>query len=140
MRNWLIKLQFHLEKRLKKIRKKKIKKLHKLSGKSVIKDNVSSRFQEHLDTFTFCNDFSAHCDNFSPDIVNAANLAVLEPYSHDVSCISNLSGVSQQDCLVHSSNHGLDKTNSATFVNEGSKGKFVNPNVVNLFRLNLTNS
>ena len=140
MRNWFIKLQVHLEKRLKKIRKKKIKKLHKLSGKSVIKDNVSSRFQEHLDTFTFFNDFSVHCDNFSPDIVNAANLAMLEPYSHDVSCISNLSEVSQQDCLVHSCNHGLDKTNSATFVNEGPKGKFVSPNVVNLFRLNLTNN
>ena len=95
MRNWLIKLHIHLEKWLKKISKKKIKKLHKLSGNSVIKDNVSTRFQEHLDIFTFFNDFSVHCDNFSPDIVNAANLATLEPYFHDVSCISNLSGMSQ---------------------------------------------
>ena len=139
MRNWFIKLQVHLEKRLKKIRKKKIKKLHKLSGKSVIKDNVSSRFQEHLDTFTFFNDFSVHCDNFSPDIVNAANLATLEPYSHDVSCISNLSGVSQQDYSGHSSNHDFNKTYSATLVNERLKGKFVSPNVVNLSRRNLTN-
>ena len=108
MRNWLIKLHIHLEKRLKKISKKKIKKLHKISGNSVIKDNVSMRFQEHLDIFTFFNDFSVHCDNFSPDIVNAANLATLEPYSHDVSCISNLSGVSQQDYLGHSSNHDFN--------------------------------
>ena len=95
MKNWLIKLHVHLEKRLKKINIKKMKKLHKLSGNSVIKDNVSTRFQEHLDIFTFLNDFSIYCDNFSPDIVNAANLATLEPYFHDVSCISNLSGVSQ---------------------------------------------
>ena len=53
MSNWLIKLHVHLEKRLKKISKKKIKKLHKLSGNSVTKDNVSMRFQEHLDIFTF---------------------------------------------------------------------------------------
>ena len=47
MRNWSIKLHVHLEKRLKKISKKKTKKLHKLSGNSV---SVSTRFQEHLDT------------------------------------------------------------------------------------------
>ena len=95
MKNWLIKLHVHLEKRLKKINIKKMKKLHKLSGNSVIKGNVSTRFQEHLDIFTFLNDFSIYCDNFSPDIGNAANLATLELYFHDVSCISNLSGVSQ---------------------------------------------
>ena len=44
MRNCLIKLQVHLEKRLRKIGKKKTKKLHKLSGSSAIKDNVSTRF------------------------------------------------------------------------------------------------
>ena len=123
---------------MKKISKKKIKKLHKLSGNSVTKDNVSMRFQEHLDIFTFFNDFSVHCDNFSPDIVNATNLATLEPYSRDITCISNLSGVSQQDYLGHSSNHD-NKTNSATLVNERLKGKFVSPNVVNLPRRNLTN-
>ena len=72
-----------------------MKKLHKLGGNSVIQDNVSMRFQEHLNLFTFFNGFSVHCDSFSPDIVNAANLATLEPYSHDNSCISNLSRVSQ---------------------------------------------
>ena len=30
---------------------------------------------------------------------------------------SNLSELSQQDCLGHFSNHGLNKTNSATLVN-----------------------
>ena len=34
-----------------------------------------------------------YCDNFSPDIVNVVNLATLEPYFHDISCTSNLSGV-----------------------------------------------
>ena len=110
------------------------------SGNSVIKDNVSTRFQEHLDLFTFFNDFSVHCDSFSPDIVNAANLATLEPYSHDDSCISDLSGMSQQDCLGHSSNHGLNKTNSATIVNERYKGKFVSLDVVNLSCRNLTSN
>ena len=139
MSNWLIKLHVHLEKQLKKISKKKIKKLHKLSGNSVTKDNVSMSFQEHLDIFTFFNDFSVHCDNFSPNIVNAANLATLEPYSRDITCISNLSGVSQQDYFGHSSNHDINKTNSATLVNETLKGKFVSPNVVNVSRRNLTN-
>ena len=138
MRNWLINLHVHLEKLLKKISKKKMKKLHKLSGNPVIKDNVSTRFQEHLDLFTFFNDFSIHCDSFSPDMVNAANLATLEPYFREVSCISNFSGVSQQDCLGHFSNHGLNKTNSATIVNERYEGKFVSPNVVNLSCRNLT--
>ena len=117
-----------------------MKKLHRISGNSGIKDNVSTRFQEHLDLFTFFNDFSVHCDSFSPGIVNAANLATLEPYSNYDSFISNLSGVSQQDCLGHSSNHGLNKTNSATIVNERYKGKFVCPNVVNLACLNLTSN
>ena len=139
IKNWLIKLHVHLEKRLKKISKKKIKKLHKLSGNSVIKDNLSTRFQEDLDIFTFFNDFSGHCDNFSPDVVNATNLVTLEPYSH-VSCISDLSGVSQEDYLVHFSNHDFNKTNSAALVNERLQGKFVNPNVVNLSRRNLTNN
>ena len=79
-----------------------------------------------------------YCDNFSPDIVNVANLATSEPYFHDISCVSNFSGVSQQDCLGHSSYHGLNKTNSATLVNERYKGKFVSSNVVNLSRCNLT--
>ena len=139
MRNWLIKLHVHLENRLKKISKKKIKKLHKLSGNSVIKDNVSTRFQEYLDIFPSLNDFSVHCDNFSREIVNAANLATLQPYSYDVSCVSNFSGVSQQDYSGHSSNLDFNKTNSTTLVNERLKGKFVSPNVVNLSRRNLTN-
>ena len=138
MSNWLIKLHVHLEKRLKKISKKKIKKLHKLSGNSVTKDNVSA-FSRASRYIYFFNNFSVHCDNFSPDIVNAANLAMLEPYSRDITCISNLSGVSQQDYLGHSSNHNINKTNSANLVNERFKGKFVSPNVVNLSRHNLTN-
>ena len=67
VRNWLVKLHVHLEKRLKKISKKD-EKLHKLSANSIIKDNVSTRFQEHLDIFTFFNDFSVYCENFSPDL------------------------------------------------------------------------
>ena len=79
MINWSTKLHAHLEKRLKKTSNKKMKKLHKLKGNSVIKDNVSTRFQEHRDIFAFFYDFSVYCDNFSPDIVNVANLATLEP-------------------------------------------------------------
>ena len=46
--------------------------------------------------------------------------------------------MSQQDCLGHSPNHGLNKTNSATLVNEIYKGEFFSLNIVNLFRRNLT--
>ena len=48
--------------------------------------------------------------------------------------------MSQQDCLGHSSNHGLNKTNSATIANERYKGKFFSPNVVNLSCRNLTSN
>ena len=48
--------------------------------------------------------------------------------------------MSQQDCLGHSFNHSLNKTNSATLINEIYKGKFVSPNVVNLSRRNLTSN
>ena len=48
--------------------------------------------------------------------------------------------MSQQDCLGHSPNHGLNKTNSATLVNEIYKGEFFSLNVVNLFRRNLTSN
>ena len=53
MRNWLIKLYIHMEKRLKKISKMKMKKLHKLSWNAIIKGNVRTRFEEHLKIFTF---------------------------------------------------------------------------------------
>ena len=65
---------------------------------------------------------------------------MLEHYFHDISCISNLSGVSQQDCSGHSSNHGLNKTNFGTLVNGRHTGTFVSPNVVSLSRHNLTNN
>ena len=64
----------------------------------------------------------------------------MEPYSHDISCTSNLSEVSQQDWLGHSPNHGLNKTNFATLVNAKYKGKFVYPNVVNSSRRDLTSN
>ena len=41
---------------------------------------------------------------------------------------------------MHSSNHALNKTNSATIVNERYKGKFASPNVVNLSCQNLTSN
>ena len=41
--------------------------------------------------------------------------------SHDITCTSDLYEVSQQNCLGHSTNHGLNKTNSATLVNESTK-------------------
>ena len=131
MRNWLIKLHVHLKKQLNKISKdkKKMKKLHKPSGNSVIKDYGSTHFQEHLDIFTFLNDFSVYCDNFSADIVNPGNLATLELYSLDINCTSNLIEVSEQVCLGHSPNHSLNKTYSATLVSERYKGKFVSPKI-----------
>ena len=48
--------------------------------------------------------------------------------------------MSQQDCLGHSFNHGLNNINSATLANERYKGKFVSPNVVNFSRLNLNSN
>ena len=83
-------------KAVEKISKEKIKKRHKLSGNSVIKDNGSTRSKKHLYIFTFLNDFSVFCDNFSSNIVNATNSGPLEPYSpysYDISCISNSSEV-----------------------------------------------
>ena len=48
--------------------------------------------------------------------------------------------MSQKNCLGHFCNHGLNKTNSATLVNERYEGKFVSPDVVNLSRRNLTSN
>ena len=87
--------------------------------------------------FTFLNDLSVYCEIFCQNIVNAPNLATLEPYSHDISCTSSLSEVSLQDCLGHSPNHGLNKTNSATLINRKYKERFVSPNVINWSRRNL---
>ena len=101
---------------------------------------MNTRFQEHLDIFGSFNNFFVYCDDLFPDIVNAANLVTLEPYPDNISYISNLSGESQQDCFGHSFNHGLNKTNFATLVNERYKGKFISPNVVNLSRRNLTSN
>ena len=73
---------------------------------------MSTCFEDHQYIFTFLNDFSVHCNNFSPGIVNAANLATLDPFPQDISFASNLSELMQselfrQDCLGNSSNHGL---------------------------------
>ena len=78
-------MHVHLEKRLKEIRKKKIKELHKLSG-----NNVSTRFHEHLDIFTFLMIFLFI-------VIIFVQTLSLEPYSHNISCTSNLSEVSQQN-------------------------------------------
>ena len=58
----------------------------------------------------------------------------------DISYPSSLYEVSQQYCLGLSLNHGLNKTNSETLVNERYKGKIVSPNVANLCRRNLTSN
>ena len=82
------------------------------------------RRRRYIYFITFSNDFSVYYD-ISPDIVIAVNLATLETYYHDISCTSNLLETPQQDFLGHSPNHGLNKTNFATLVNERYKGKFV---------------
>ena len=48
-----------------------------------------------------------------------------------------ITGVSQQDCLRHSSICCLNKINSLTIVNDRLERKFVSPNTVNLSRHNL---
>ena len=85
MRNWLVKIHVHLEKRLKEISKKEMKELHKLSG-----NNVSSRFHEHLDICTFLMIFLFI-------VIIFVQTLSLEPYSHNISCTSNLYEVSQQN-------------------------------------------
>ena len=76
-KEWLVKLLFHLEKRLKKISNIKRRKLWKLSGEGDIKELVSERFAEHLSLFNFFDRFSKYCEAFSPDITNIANLLTL---------------------------------------------------------------
>ena len=56
-------------------------------------------------------------------------------YSHNICCTSNLSEMSQQDCLGHSPNYGFNKINSVTLVNERYKERFVSPNAVNYLRV-----
>ena len=53
VKEWLVKLLIHLEKKMKKITKVKRHELRKLSGEGDIKKPVSDRFTEHLGLFTF---------------------------------------------------------------------------------------
>ena len=123
------KLHVHLWKRLKTISTKKIKKLHKLSENSIMKDNVSTPLQKRLDIFIF----SMICL-----IVAIFFFQILwEPCYHDTSCTWNLSEVAQQDYLRHFPNYDLNQNIFATFVNERYKGKFFSLNVVNLSSGNL---
>ena len=137
-----MKLLIHLDKRIKKVTKTKYKKLKKLAKDETLKKHVSERLTEHLDLFTFYNDFYNYCEEFLPDIITMANLMTLRPASHDVSDIStdsehvcepNMNNITPSNPSICN-----DQCNSATLVDGRYEGKFVSPNVINLSKRNLS--
>ena len=73
----MVKLLVHLGKKIKKFTKTKRKKLEKLTNNEYLRKLVIGRFNEHLDLFTFPRDLSNYCENFCSDVVNIANLVIL---------------------------------------------------------------
>ena len=140
-KEWLVKLLVHLERKIKKIKKTKRKKLEKLAGNPEIKQLVSERFDEHLNCFTFFNDFVDFCENFSSDVVNLANLVTLgSSFFHDSSTLFKSSEEVSEGNMVNSENESkpIEVNNSATLIDGRYEGKFVSPNVINLSSRNLS--
>ena len=105
LKDWLVKLLIHLERKMKKIIKIKRKKLQKLSGEHNIKELVSDRFTEHLGLFTFFDDFSKYCEAFSPDINNIANLVTLGNSFDNSKNDLNVSANSDRETQEETHNH-----------------------------------
>ena len=141
VKEWLVKLYVHLEKKIKKIRKTKRKKLDKLATNPSIKEHVSERFTEHLSFFTFFNDFVKYCEEFYPDIIDLGNLVTLNVSCHDASNTSNsLEDLddSETEVTINELNIEEQKSNGATLLDGRYQGKFGSPNVINLSSRNLT--
>ena len=122
-KDWLVKLLIHLEKKIKKTTKTKRKKLENLANHEHLRKLVRNRFEEHLDLFAFPSDLSNYCENFCPDVVNIANLVIL----NSPACSSLIS-----DPLADRS------SNAASLEGNRYKANFVSPNVINLSGQNLT--
>ena len=71
-KDWLVTLLIIQRKRSKKLQKK----FGKVS-KSYLRKLVSERCNEDLDLFTFPSDLLNYCENFCPNVVNIANLVIL---------------------------------------------------------------
>ena len=92
---------------------------------------------EHLGLFTFFDHFSQYCETFFPDITNIANLATLGNSLDDLNNYLNVSSNSDKVTLRETHNYtSLEKpSNAATVLDGKCEGKFVSPNVINLYNL-----
>ena len=80
----------HLEKEIEWVIKRKRKKFKKLCTEETSKQLIDERFLEHLSLFTFFTDIKNFCDDFSPDILNLANLLTLALFSVDIDKTSKI--------------------------------------------------
>ena len=88
---WLVKLIVHMEKAIERIIRRKRKRLKKLCSEGTSKQLVDERFLEQSNLFTFFTDLKNYCNDFSPDVLNLANLLTLAPSYVDISKTSNIS-------------------------------------------------
>ena len=143
----MVKLIVHLKKDIEKIIKRIRKKIKKLCTDETSNQLVDERFPEHANLFTFFADLKNFCDNFSPHILNLANLLTSAPSFVGISKTSNISTNSEilsnespnllsSNKLNESSNKLFSERevqfNSATIRNDRYERKFVSANVINL--------
>ena len=135
----------HLEKEIERIIKRK--KLKELCTDETSKQLFDKRLLEHSSLFTSFTNLKNFCDDFSPDILNLANLLTLAPSSVDIGNMSNISTNSEilsNETLNLSSSNKLNESSnefflerevqlySTTILNNRYEEKFVSANVINL--------
>ena len=80
-----------MEKAIERIIRRKRKRLKKLCSEGTSKQLVDERFLVQSNLFTFFTDLKNYCNDFSPDVLNLANLLTLAPSYVDISKTSNIS-------------------------------------------------
>ena len=158
--NWLFRTRNHLEKFEKAERRRKIKKLRKLSNNETLYFKCLERFESHFEFFSIRFNFLEFFNNFVPDFENLYYLLHLNTSDSIKQSISENSE-SKQDCSQNSCKNtcleirnGTSKVrnseniegernangNQAVLLGNRLKSHFVSKNVVNLSKRNFNDA
>ena len=85
--DWLLKVRNHLERLEKKLRQKKLKKLHKFYENDNFYFDCLERFGSHDESFSFTYNFVSFCISFVPDFENLHYLLTLNDNSNESTLI-----------------------------------------------------
>ena len=150
----------HLEKFKKAKRRRKLKKLHKLSNNETLYFKCLERFERHFEFFSFKFNFLEFYNNFVPDFENLYYLLYLNT-SGSIKEGSSKNSESNQDCSKNScknacleigngtlkvrNSQNIERernanSNQAVLLENRLKGNFVSKNVVNLSKRNLNDA